>query len=87
MDPDIKQLIKVITHVGIDILTKDKVWYSYEEKDKIENCAVCKIRLCTGDKCRFSDCDHNYHTDCIARYCDRVENKCPICKTEVLDKL
>lgn len=87
MDSDVKTLLKAICHVGIDIFTKDKIWYEYKETENLESCAVCKIKLCTGDRCRFSDCTHNYHADCIARYCDRVENKCPICKTEILDKL
>lgn len=73
----------------IGAVTENIIWYSYKENSEgtTEKCAVCNIKLITGDQCRISDCIHEFHAECIARYCDRVENKCPTCKTEVLNKI
>lgn len=92
MDPQLqselfKQFYSFFIEITGEIITKDVVWYLYKEKVKSESCAVCNIRLITDDHCRISDCSHEFHADCIARYCDRVEDKCPICKTEVKDKI
>lgn len=65
---------------------KDIIWFDYRE-NKDEKCGVCNIKLIPGDRCIISDCEHNFHIDCINRYCIRVENKCPICKTEIKNKL
>jgi hypothetical protein len=67
--------------------SRNLLWYEYEANDKEYQCGVCKIKLLNGDKCGISDCEHKFHADCIARYYDRVENKCPICQTEIQDKL
>ena len=71
----------------ITLFSKNIIWYYYQESREIEKCVVCNIKLLTGDKCRISDCEHEFHADCIARYSDRVENCCPICKTEIKPKL
>ena len=82
-----KFMLNAFLRVAFETITKDIVWYEYEESDIVEQCAVCNIKLITGDCCRISDCTHNFHAECIARYCDRIENRCPTCKTEVLEKI
>jgi hypothetical protein len=70
-----------------EVLSNNIIWFYYKEKSIEEKCAVCNIKLINNDKCRISDCDHNFHADCIARYCDRVKNCCPVCNKTIESKL
>lgn len=79
-------LLETFFHSICTHVTENIVWYKYEQTEQEEKCVVCNVPLKTGDQCRISDCEHNFHANCIARYCDRVEENCPVCKTPVQDK-
>ena len=69
--------------------TENISWFKYienEQGDK-KHCAICQIPLVTGDKCHVSDCSHQFHADCMARYINRVDARCLICKTAVRQKI
>lgn len=89
---DSKEISKIILCKVIEGLmlcvTKGIIWFRYEEKEGVtESCVICNKILANGDMCRISDCTHNFHNKCIVSYCNIVEEKCPICKTEVRDRL
>ncbi len=73
--------------VATDFMTENVIWYEYVDPGIKKFCSVCKLELRTGDRCRVEDCDHTAHAECIARYMDRVEKKCPVCKTEIQNKI
>lgn len=77
-----KELYAVMATIfkcAVEFMTENVIWFEYSESDKPKSCSVCKIGLRNGDRCRISNCEHQAHAECMARYIDRVEPKCPIC--------
>jgi hypothetical protein len=55
-----------------------------------DNCALCLNSLCTGLLCKFDNCSHEFHCDCLEGYLDFSRTKddfngiftCPICRQQ-----
>lgn len=82
-----KSFLVSIINTFMTEISKGVINEVYKESDIIEKCVVCDLKLVNGDLCRISDCKHNFHAECIVRYCKLIKNKCPVCDTEILDKL
>ena len=43
---------------------------------------ICRCDFEDGDKVKYLDCLHNFHSDCIDPWLEK-NSKCPICKTDL----
>lgn len=49
------------------------------------NCAICLAQYEADETCRRLPCDHFYHSECIDKWLNQV-NQCPLCRREAVQK-
>ena len=64
-----------------------------EEKEKLnkfkletkidQKCNICLEEMIEGDEVVDLPCDHTYHSNCIFKYLEEYNYKCPTCRKEV----
>jgi hypothetical protein len=47
------------------------------------NCCICMGCMEEGEMVTKLDCSHTLHTDCITRYLEKYNYKCPVCRVEL----
>lgn len=75
-----KDVIPVINKESIEQLNT-----YYLEKDLDINCVICMCNQLSTEKVIELDCNHIFHCDCITKYLEKYNNKCPICRKEAGD--
>jgi len=59
-----------------------------EDEDENENeepdeCSICLEFLTKGEPIFITNCNHNFHPDCIIKHCKYVTCRCPMCRIQL----
>ena len=68
--------------VTVDDNDIDKLKIIEVENDLNINCTICLFDIKKNDKIIELNCSHKYHSDCILKYIQEYNYKCPICLEE-----
>lgn len=65
-----------------------QIWKCTPSNHGVE-CGICNIVFWNGDKTRdlLPSCKHTFHIECIYRYVQRKDKKCPICAMPIKPKI
>lgn len=68
-----------------------QTWYKWKKTPQNHGmeCRICNLPFWTDDKVRDLNpgCSHIFHFDCIYRYVQRKDVKCPTCKARIKPKI
>ncbi|KAG6521636.1 brassinosteroid-responsive RING protein 1-like [Zingiber officinale] len=60
-------------------------WRSHVDEDNEPTCVICLGNLAAQDKVRkLANCTHGFHVECIDRWVDAGQARCPLCRADLL---
>jgi hypothetical protein len=54
-----------------------------DEDEEPDECSICLEFLTNGEPRITTNCNHNFHPDCIIKHCKYVTCFCPMCRTQL----
>ena len=84
-DAEKRRLMRSLLLFRVSMLTVDRDLGSFFEKGE-EECCVCKQRYQVGQEICLTECFHQFHAACLAKWLeqDDAENSCPICREPIV---
>lgn len=53
------------------------------EDEELGKCSICLEFFTNGEPIFITNCNHNFHPDCIIKHCKYVTCFCPMCRTKL----
>ena len=75
-----RKKLKISGKVSYSIYTKQKIKNIYNNNDKF--CIICLENISFEEK-HFLHCGHCFHCQCINKWLENDNDKCPICKQNI----